>query len=247
MKAYVSVAVAVILVVAAAAFGFGRLSAAPPALTCGPGNAAITAPQTGATLNGIVQIEGTASLVGQFQYYKLEFSPSGDNYTVFSGLIRQQVTAGQLAVWDSASVPDGVYSIRLRVVDATGNYCDAVVSGLTVQNSTPITPTEVQVATPTETEAAPQENVVPTAVPTIQIGAPTEPGRTAAATDVATPSGTRTPSGVSIIPGGFSTDSLFSGVTSAMNGLARTFFFGAVTMAGILLLIGVIFFVRRVL
>lgn len=246
MKAYVPISILLALIISAALlFDVARLSAAPAALTCGTNNAAITSPQSGATLNGVVQIEGTASLGDQFQYYKLEFSPGGDNFTVFSGLIRQQVNAGQLAVWDSASVPDGVYSIRLRVVDATGNYCDVVVSGLKVQNSTPITPTEAP--TPVDTEAPPVENVVPTAVPTIQIGAPTEPGRTSAATEAATPSGTRTPGGVTLIPGGFSTDSIFTGVRQAFGSLARIFFFGAVTMAGVVLVVGVIFFVRRVL
>jgi hypothetical protein len=225
--------------------GVNRLNAAPPSLTCGASNASITSPQAGATLNGIIQIQGSASLGAEFQYYKLEFSPAGrDAFTVFSGLIRQPVEIGQLAVWDSASVPDGTYSIRLRVVDATGNYCDAEVTGLIVQNSVPIQPTEAPTEVPTE--APPVQAVVPTGVPTIQIGVPTEPGSTSAPTPLATAGPTPTPGSTSILPGGINTDSIFQGLGQIFGNLLRTFLFGVVTMAGIMLVIGAIFFVRRV-
>lgn len=222
------------------------LRAAPPALTCNPSNAAIVSPQPGATLNGVVQIEGAAFLGDQFQYYKLEFSPADrEEFTVFSGLIRQQVPSGQLAVWDSASVPDGVYSIRLRVVDATGNYCDVVATGLKVQNSVPIPPTEAP--TPVETEAPPEEAVVPTAVPTIQIGVPTEPGGKITPTPAATAAGTRTPAASTLLPGGINTDTITEGLGQVFDNLLRTFLFGVATMAGIMLVVGAIFLVRRVL
>jgi hypothetical protein len=235
-----------LIVVLAILTSAGRLGAAPPALNCGASNASISAPQSGATLNGVIQIEGSASLGDQFQYYKLEFSPTGrDEFTVFSGLIRQQVSNGQLGVWDSASVPDGTYSIRLRVVDATGNYCDAAISDLHVQNSAPIQPTETPTAV--ETEAPPEQAVVPTAVPTIQISLPSEPGSAPTPTTAATAVGTRTPGSSSLLPGGINTDSIFAGLGQVFGSLLRTFLFGVVTMAGILLVIGVIFFVRRVL
>jgi hypothetical protein len=222
------------------------LKAAPPALNCTASNAAIISPQSGATLTGVVQIEGVAFLGDQFQYYKLEFSPSGrDEFTVFSGLIRQQVANGQLAVWDSASVPDGIYSIRLRLVDVTGNYCDIVTIGLKVQNSVPIPPT--QAPTAVDTEAPPEQAVVPTAVPTIHIGVPTEPGSPPTPTPAAVTGGTRTPGSSSLLPGGINTDTIFEGLGQAFGSLFRTFLFGVVTMAGLMLVIGVIFLVRRVL
>jgi hypothetical protein len=238
----IALALALTLAISASA---SVLGATPPRLNCTASNAAITSPQSGASLTGVVQIEGVASLGDQFQYYKLEFSPAGrDAFTVFSGLIRQQVNNGQLGVWDSASVPDGVYSIRLRVVDATGNYCDVVTTGLNVQNSAPKPPTEV----PTEvaTEAPPEQAVVPTAVPTIQIGVPTEPASGPTPTSPAAAS-TRTAGSTSLLPGGFSTDSIVEGLSQMLGGFFRTFLFGVVAMAGIMLVVGVIFLVRRVL
>jgi hypothetical protein len=220
---------------------------APPALNCSAANAAIIAPQPGAPLSGVVQIEGTAALGNTFQYYKLEFAIAGRNdFTVFSGLVRQPVVNGQLAVWDSASVPDGVYAIRLRVVDTTGNYCEALVSGLQVQNSVPVQPTEAPTPTVAETEAPPVGNVVPSAIPTIQLGLPTEPGAGATITPRASPPASRTPSATGS-SSGLNLSGFFDAVGEIFNGLVRTLLFGAMAMAGVLLVIGVIFYVRRVL
>jgi hypothetical protein len=246
MKFHRRIGIIVLLLVALAEIASTNMSkAAPPGLNCTASNAAITSPQSGATLNGVVQIEGVASLGDQFQYYKLEFSPAGkDQFTVFSGLIRQQVNNGQLGVWDSASVPDGDYSIRLRVVDTTGNYCDVVTTGLKVQNSVPIPPTEAPTEVPTE--APPEQAVVPTAVPTIQIGVPSEAATGPTPTSPAAAAGTRTPGSTSILPGGISTDTIFGSLSQVFGGFLRTFLFGVVAMAGIMLVIGVIFLVRRV-
>ena len=221
--------------------------AAPAALGCGPANSAITSPQSGASLSGPVQIEGNATLGGDFQYYKLEFSPEGrDAFTVFSGLVRQPVSGGQLAVWDSASVPDGNYVIRLRVVDKTGNYCEASVGGLHVQNSAPVAPTGTPTAV--ETEAPAPFSVVPTALPTIEIPGNELTSGQAQPSAEATPSGTRTSGGgSSLLPGGFNLDGITSALGELFAGYARAFVFGILAMAGIFVLIGVVFYVRRVL
>ncbi len=239
---------ALVLTILANFVALAPLDASPPAIECNPGNAAITSPQPGSLLSGTVQIEGTASLGGAFNRYKLEFSTAGvDAFHLIGSEVKQQVANGQLGVWDSASVPDGTYSIRLRVVDATGNYCEVVVGGLRVQNAQPITPTDTPTPTPVETEVTPELAVVPTAVPTIQIGVPTEPPSAAVPTASAPAGATRTPSTTSPLPGGINPDSIFEGLGAIFGSLFRTFLFGAMAMAGILLIIGVIFYVRRVL
>ncbi len=237
---------ALVLTIVANFVALARLDASPPAIECNPGNAAITSPQPGSSVNGTVQIEGTASVGEAFNRYKLEFSAAGvDAFHLIGSEVKQQVANGQLGVWDSASVPDGTYSIRLRVVDATGNYCEVVVGGLRVQNAQPITPTDTP--TPVETEVTPELAVVPTAVPTIQIGVPTEPPNVVVPTPSAPAGATRTPSTTSTLPGGINPDSIFEGLGAVFGSLFRTFLFGAMAMAGILLIIGVIFYVRRVL
>jgi hypothetical protein len=75
-----------------------------------------------------------------------------------------QVTSGLLGTWDTRSVPDGTYALRLRVVRQDGNYDETVANGLLVANSRlPDTPTP----TPTEeTTAEPEETATPAATPT---------------------------------------------------------------------------------
>ena len=216
--------------------------AAPYTRDCSGGNAAILSPASGATVTGIVQIEGTASLGGEFAYYKMEVAPAGtEAWGDLVGEAREQVVNGQLAVWDSASAADGAYSIRLRVVDPTGNYCETIVTNIMVQNSLPTAvPTPEYTVTPTE--APPIQNAVPTAAPTVQ-GTPS-PGPSPTAV---LPSITRTPVPVGATLGGIEVEPFVALVTDFFTALGRTFVFGMFAMAAIFVLVGVIFFVRRVL
>jgi hypothetical protein len=221
------------------------LAAAPNFRDCSGGNAAILSPQTGATVFGIVQIEGTASLGGDFQYYKLEVAPMGtEAWGDLAGQARQQVVNAQLGVWDSAAVPDGLYALRLRVVDPTGNYCEAKVTDVRVANSapTPVPTANPEQATITPTEAPPIQNAVPTPVPT------QTPNGTGTPTPVPTRAGpTRTPVPASGGIGGIEIGTVMQAIQDLFGALLRLFAFGVLTMAGILALVGVIYFVRRVL
>lgn len=221
-----------------------RALAAPNMRDCSGGNAAIITPQSGATVTGIVQIEGTASLGGDFQYYKLEVAPVGtEAWGNLVGEAREQVVNAQLGVWDSASAADGAYTIRLRVVDPTGNYCEATVTNIKVQNSLPTAvPTPEFTVTPTE--APPIQNAVPTPLPTVSaVGTPAAgPSPTAVR-----PSITRTPVPVGTTLGGIEVEPLIDSITAFLTGLGRIFVFGMFAMGAIFVLVGVIFFVRRVL
>jgi hypothetical protein len=156
---------------------------------------------------------------------------------------REQVVNGQLGVWDSAAVADGAYTIRLRVVDPTGNYCETMVTNILVQNAVP-----TQVPTPeftiTPTEAPPIQNAVPTPVPTIGAAGTGTPGPTPTSVR---PSITRTPVPVGTTLGGIEIEPFVNAISEFFGALGRTFLFGVFAMAGIFVLIGVIFFVRRAL
>ncbi len=250
MKAHsLFAALAAVLLLLAGVVVFAAPGAAAPALlNCGPANAAISSPAAGSSINGIVQIEGTASLGGDFQYYKLEVSPAGrEAYNAIAGLVRQQVNGGQLGVWDSASVPDGVYTIRLRVVDPTGNYCEATVTGLQVNNSAAARATDTPA--PTETEGPVPTSVVPTILPTINVPGSELASGEAQATAEATPEGTQTPGsgGTSLLPGGIDLGNIAGAIGQLVSGYIRAFLFGVIAMAGILVVVGVIFYVRRIL
>jgi hypothetical protein len=70
----------------------------------------------------------------------------------------QQQPLGLLGTWDSRSVPDGAYALRVRVVKQDGNYNDSESRRVLVANSRVIA-----TATPEATQAPIEE---PTALPT---------------------------------------------------------------------------------
>lgn len=92
---------------------------------CPNGNARITSPGVNQVLNGSFQVRGTAN-TGGFQYYKIEIAaganPRDHDWGVVGDLHRTPVTGGVLATINSGAFAPGTYSLRLVVVDQTGNY-----------------------------------------------------------------------------------------------------------------------------
>ena len=89
---------------------------------CTDTRSVITSPRQGQSVHGWVSIIGTA-VVKDFDYYKVEYG-AGANPDEWSWLYSggSQVGNGTLAVWDVSALPCGTYSIRVVVVDTTGNY-----------------------------------------------------------------------------------------------------------------------------
>lgn len=126
--------------------------------------AEILSPRTGESIRGAVTILGTAS-APNFQRYKVEYaSQQTDTVNWFLiGEVTQQVTNGPLAQWDTSTVDDGLYQIRLRLIQRDGAVVQTVVTGLIVQNNVP---TPLPVATLSTAETATLE-AVPTEVATL--------------------------------------------------------------------------------
>jgi hypothetical protein len=131
----------------------------------------ITSPRDRAAVRGLVPVEGSATHA-QFQKYELHYGPEpnpGDQWTPVGGSpFTVPVVQGRLALWDTTVIPDGVYSLRLRIVRVDGNYDEYFVRGIQVLNTRP-TETPTPAATPTAAE--PTDTPEPT--PTIVIGVPT--------------------------------------------------------------------------
>jgi hypothetical protein len=150
----------------------------------------ITSPRDRAAVRGQVPIEGSAAH-GQFQKYEIHYGPEpnpGDQWTPVGGSpFAVPVIQGRLGLWDTTLIPDGLYSLRLRVVRVDGNYDDYFVRGIQVSNTFP---------TVTPTAAGPTATPLPTltvviAVPTIVSPTPrptNTPLPTAPATDTPPPS-----------------------------------------------------------
>jgi len=95
---------------------------------CPNRKARLTYPTVNAKLRGTIQIKGSAN-IDNFQFYKVEYG-EGDNPKAWHGISdvhRTPVVDGVLDVWNTDALPEGVYTLRLTVVDNTGNYpepCD---------------------------------------------------------------------------------------------------------------------------
>lgn len=108
---------------------------AAPALLCPDAAARLTFPLTGATLKGATQILGSAS-TANFEYFKIEVaSPAKPGaWALITDLRRGAVAGGLLDVWDTTAFGNGDYTLRLVVVDRTGNYPEPCTVQVTVSN-----------------------------------------------------------------------------------------------------------------
>lgn len=88
----------------------------------------LTYPPNNAVVKGQIEIRGTA-VVQDFWYYKVEFRFDNEpNHWRYIYSAYAPVRDGVLAVWDTSPLPNGVYWLRLAVVDRTANYrpgCEA--------------------------------------------------------------------------------------------------------------------------
>jgi hypothetical protein len=100
---------------------------------CPNPRAIITSPGNNAVLRGLTAILGTASHE-QFQYYKIEYATPGTEGWTYLGGGQNPVTDGGLLTFNSQSLPNGAWTLRLVVVDQTGNFPDPCLVTVQVQN-----------------------------------------------------------------------------------------------------------------
>jgi len=142
----------------------------------------IRSPLPGQALQGSLNITGSNAVAG-FASAEVSFAYAGDQMGTWFliGEASQPIQDGTLAQWDTSSITDGDYDLRLRVKREDGSHLDVVVSGLRVRNYTP-----VETDTPTP--------VTPTATPM-----PGELPVTATLTPVSLPSATPLPTNPAVI------------------------------------------------
>ena len=151
---------------------------------------AIASPSPGDVLRGLVTITGRAD-DPNFQSAQLDFgyasniTPGGGPSDTWFTLqtFSQPVLDSALATWDTLSITDGDYILRLRMTLTDGSFQDVTVA-VSVQNdvplatptpmptSTPVPEIEVQVPTPFLLAASPTPTEPPRPTPTVM---PTNP------------------------------------------------------------------------
>jgi membrane peptidoglycan carboxypeptidase len=144
--------------------------------------ALISSPAAGTVLTGNISILGAAT-ASTFDSYQLEYAPVGSNtFTIIAGPVRtpQPNQNGVLAQWNTASVTNGLYVLRLTMNSRTGGFVRRDVQ-ITVLNPTPTpmpTPTPIPVL-PTVVPIIPTATTVPifptpiSPVEVLPLGAPT--------------------------------------------------------------------------
>lgn len=98
------------------------------AASCVDPRSVISGPGINQVVSGVANITGSATHES-FQYYKLEYAQAGGGFTYFGGG-NVQIGGGVLGNLDTTGLPNGEYTIRLTVVDQTGNFpppCDVTV------------------------------------------------------------------------------------------------------------------------
>lgn len=185
----------------------------------------ITSPQMNAEVRGKVLINGRTALP-EFDYYKVEFGigPQPADWAIVGEIHKSPVADGLLETWDTTALPDGMYSLRLRVVKPDGNYEEHFVPQIKIMNSVP-----------TETPTA---TISPTLPPTIAIAETYTPAVSKPTAALAQPTPTPTlarPTRTTASPLG------------DIREFGNAILLGAAAMGVIFVLVGLILAIRRVL
>jgi hypothetical protein len=93
----------------------------------------VDSPQPGEQLHGQVIISGNTA-ISAFARTEIYFGYSGTNDWFLIGISDQPVRNGPIATWDTTSITDGKYQIKVVVFLIDGSYAEVVVPDLTVSN-----------------------------------------------------------------------------------------------------------------
>lgn len=136
-----------------------------------PAEVAISAPLPGEALQGLVTVTGAAQVEG-FQAAEVSFAYQTDATNTW--FIIQQSTVslpeGDLTQWDTTTISDGTYRLRLQVFRADGQVLETVVEGLRVRNYMPVETSTPQAAVAATTGVRPTSTPAP--LPEFQPQAP---------------------------------------------------------------------------
>lgn len=135
----------------------------------------IVSPETGQVVQGLVIVSGTVTVLG-FSSYELSFAYGDDQTGTWFTLQNSSlpVFEGELGTWDTTTLTDGDYILRLRVFLLDGSIQETIVPDLRVRNYTPVpTSTPAPTATVVAQFAAPTAQLIAPALATVTPSHPT--------------------------------------------------------------------------
>ena len=108
--------------------------AAPNGMSgCVPDQIMITAPEAGGEVTGTVNITGTAN-VPNFGFFKYEYAPMGSQNWATISAKREPVIDGEIGDWNTSSLTNGFYFLRLVITDNVGVALEPCVIAVRVAN-----------------------------------------------------------------------------------------------------------------
>lgn len=101
------------------------------------GNVGVDTPSSGEILKGVVEIKGTAAGEG-FLGYELAYAYVSDEGMTWFPIIagNQPVNAGDLGNWDTSTITDGDYALKLTVHYSSSEDSEIIVQPILVRNYT---------------------------------------------------------------------------------------------------------------
>jgi hypothetical protein len=156
-------------------FGFIFFLFSQPVLAQEGDQATISYPIEAQFVQGIVTINGSVTALG-FASYELSFAYENDPTQTWFELEASTLPVfdGELGIWDTTTLTDGDYTLRLRIFLLDGTIQETTVSDLRVRNYTPIpTSTPTPTATPVVQFAAPTAQLIAPAPATATLSLPT--------------------------------------------------------------------------
>lgn len=125
------------------------------------GTVSINSPQNGETLRGQIEIQGVMD-VPNFSSAEIGFqfaSDSADNWFSIQ-TFSQPIQNSTIAVWDTTSLTDGDYNLRLRVYLQDGTFQDVIVTDLKIRNQELPTATSTNVPLPQFNNQTPTPRII---------------------------------------------------------------------------------------
>jgi len=119
----------------------------------------ITSPRAGEALQGVIAIHGSTDVL-DFESAELSFAyqDGGEESWFLIANLNKPIENKRLAEWDTTTIADGTYQLRLRVMLSDGNDLETIVPDLRVRNYS-----AVETSTPLASVSQPIEAPLPTA------------------------------------------------------------------------------------
>ena len=190
---------------------FGKMPLAKAATPTPSAWIELTAPKDGDALQGLVAVTGEAK-GGGLESVELSFAYPNDKtgtWFILANIDPEESVEFQIE-WDTTTITDGVYDLRLKATYANGETLSKFINGVRVRNYTPIetkTPSPTGTPLPTEQDS-PALETAPAPTPT---SLPSNPAAVEKG-DVLNSLGI----GLAVITGLFALIGIYSGIRNAL-------------------------------